>query len=249
MKNFREKIDIILPNYNSEDYIDQTLKSVINQSYKNWKLFIIDDGSNLKTRNILKKYRKNKKIKIIYLSKNHGAAYCRNLALKKSKSKFIAFIDSDDIWQKRKLETQIKFMIDKKKHFTYTFYKTIGLKKLNVSTPLSFSYSSFIRNTSIATSTMMVSREIVRGLNFTDTKICEDYFFKCKMLKKTKHAHAIPKYLTKYRIRFDSLQSNKLRNLYWIWKINYEYNKLSFVDNLISIFNISLNSLFKYGLK
>ena len=65
MKNFKEKIDIILPNYNSEDYIDQTLKSVINQSYKNWKLFIIDDGSNLKTKNILKKYRKNKKIKII----------------------------------------------------------------------------------------------------------------------------------------------------------------------------------------
>ena len=69
------------------------------------------------------------------------------------------------------------------------------------------------------------------------------------MLKKTKHAHAIPKYLTKYRIRFNSLQRSKLRNLYWIWKINYEYNKLSFVDNLISIFNISLNSLFKYGLK
>ena len=69
MKNFREKIDIILPNYNSQDYIDQTLKSVINQSYKNWKLFIIDDGSNLETRKILKKYKK-KKIKIIYLSKS-----------------------------------------------------------------------------------------------------------------------------------------------------------------------------------
>ena len=70
MKNFREKIDIILPNYNSQDYIDQNLKSVINQSYKNWKLFIIDDGSNLETRKILKsKYRKNKKIKIIYSQK------------------------------------------------------------------------------------------------------------------------------------------------------------------------------------
>ena len=52
MKNFKEKIDIILPNYNSEDYIDQTLKSVINQSYKNWKLFIIDDGSKQKNKNI-----------------------------------------------------------------------------------------------------------------------------------------------------------------------------------------------------
>ena len=180
MKNFREKIDIILPNYNSEDYIDQTLKSVINQSYKNWKLFIIDDGSNLKTKNILKKYRKNKKIKIIYLSKNRGAAYCRNLALKKSKSKFIAFIDSDDIWQKRKLETQIKFMIDKKKHFTYTFYKTIGLKKLNIITPLSFSYSSFIRNTSIATSTMMVSREIIRGLNLRIQRFVKTIFLNVK---------------------------------------------------------------------
>ena len=107
---------------------------------------------------------------------------------------------------KKEIRDSIKFMIDKKKHFTYTFYKTIGLKKLNVSTPLSFSYASFIRNTSIATSTMMVSREIIRGLNFTNTKICEDYFFKCKILKKTKHAHAIPKYLTKYRIRFNSTE-------------------------------------------
>ena len=79
------KVDIILPVYDCEDYLEQTIKSIINQSFKNWKLIVIDDNSNLKTKKILSKYKKNKKVKIIELSKNRGVAYCRNLGIKKSK--------------------------------------------------------------------------------------------------------------------------------------------------------------------
>ena len=249
MKNSQNSIDIILPSYNCEKYIKQTINSIINQSFKRWKLIIIDDASNEKTRKILLKYERNKKIKIIWLRKNKGAGFCRNLAIKKCNSKYIAFIDSDDIWHKHKLKQQVEFMLKNKKKFTYTFYKTFGLKKRIIKTPKKFNFSSFIRNTSIATSTMMIERKIAKNCKFTETEICEDYFFKCSALKKTKSAAALQKYLTNYRIRKNSLQSNKFKNLYWIWKINKKYNNLNFVDNLFSVISISLNSIKKYGFK
>ncbi len=243
------KVDIILPSFDCEDYLEQTIKSIVNQSFKSWRLIVIDDNSNLETKKILSRYKKNKKFKIIELSKNRGVAYCRNLGIKKSKSKYLAFIDSDDTWNKNKLKFQINFMEKRNLDFTFTYYKTIGLKKRNIKTPLNFTYYSFIKNTSIATSTMIVKRKIIKNIKFTNTKICEDYFFKCKILKKIKIAFGVNKFLTNYRIRLNSLQSNKLRNIYWIWKINKEYNKLNFFDNLISILSISLNSLKKYGFK
>ena len=100
MRKIIKNIDIILPNYNSALYIEDTIKSVINQTYKNWKLIIVDDCSDKNTKLILKKFSKHKKIKIIWLNKNKGAGYCRNLAIQKSNSQYIAFIDSDDIWKK-----------------------------------------------------------------------------------------------------------------------------------------------------
>ena len=96
-KKEKTKIDIILPNYNSSQFIIGTIKSILNQTYKNWKLIIVDDFSDAKTKNILKKISKRKKIKVFFLNKNHGAGFCRNFALKKSNSPYVAFIDSDDI--------------------------------------------------------------------------------------------------------------------------------------------------------
>ena len=249
MKSFRSEIDIILPNYNSEEFIQQTVYSIQNQSFKKWKLFIIDDNSNSKTKTILKSFKKDKRIKVIWLSKNKGAAYCRNLAIKKSSSKYIAFIDSDDIWAKKKLEYQLIFMKRFKYDFTYTFYETFGLKNKKIITPERYNFSSFIKDTSIATSTVMVTRKVAQNVKFTNTKICEDFFYKCQILKKVGSAFCVTKFLTKYRVRHNSLQSNKLRNLFWVWKINRNYNKLDFFNSLISIISISFNSFKKYGFK
>lgn len=248
MKSFRSEIDIILPNYNSEKFIQQTVYSIQNQSFKKWKLFIIDDNSNSKTKTILKSFKKDKRIKVIWLSKNKGAAYCRNLAIKKSSSKYIAFIDSDDIWAKKKLEYQLIFMKKFKYDFTYTFYETFGLKNKKIITPERYNFSSFIKDTSIATSTVMVTRKVAQNVKFTNTKICEDFYFKCFILKNNQ-AFCLNNFLTKYRIRKNSLQSNNLRNLYWIWKINKDYNKLNIIENFFSLFYISINSIKKYGLK
>ena len=246
-KTKKKKIDIILPNYNSHKFITETIKSIIHQDYYNWKLTIVDDNSNKKTKDILKKFSKNKKIKIYWLKKNQGAGFCRNYAIEKTKSPYIAFIDSDDIWKKNKLKKQIKFMTKNDYSFSYTCYETFGDKKKIISPPLRFNYSSFIHNTSIATSTMMVKRKEIINIKFTKTKICEDYYFKCQLLKKVNYAFCLNQFLTKYRIRKNSLQSNALRNFFWIWKINKDYNKLNFFKNIFSLLCISLNSIKKYS--
>ena len=151
------------------------------------------------------------------------------------------------IFGKNKLKNQIEFMLRNKLKFVYSNYETFGLKNKKIDCPLKFSYLSFTKNTSIATSTMIIKRNIVGNAKFTNTKICEDYYFKCKLLKKVKYAHCLSEYLTKYRIRKDSLQSSNLRNFYWIWKINKNYNKFNIIDNFISLLFISINSLKKYG--
>ena len=255
MSLFRSKesrVSIILPNYNSSKTIKLTVNSILSQTYKNWELIIVDDNSDKLTKNILTKYKDKKKIKIYFLKKNRGAAYCRNLAIKKSKSDYIAFIDSDDLWKKDKLKIQINFMKKKNYFFTYTFYKIFRSDnpiRKNVIVPAKFNFKSFIKNTSIATSTMVVKRVIVNNIKFLNTKICEDYFYKCQLLKKIGYAYCYPHYLSEYQIRKDSLQSNRIRNIYWIWKINKNHNKFSILNNLISIFFISLNSIKKYGFK
>ena len=249
MANKKEKkIDIILPNFNSSGYIKETIKSIIDQTFKNWKLIIVDDCSDKKTKTILKKFSKNKKIKIFWLKRNKGAGYCRNYAIKKSKSPYLAFIDSDDIWKKDKLETQLRFMENNNYLFTYTNYETFG-KKIRFITPAKeYDFKKFINDTSICTSTMIVKRNILKNIEFTNSEICEDYFFKCKILKIC-NAYCLDDFLTKYRIRKNSLQSSSLKNFYWIWKINKEYNKFNFVENFFSLFFISINSLKKYGIK
>ena len=104
-------VDIVLPNYNSYPYIQETLKSIVNQNFKNWKLFIVDGNSNIESKKILKEYSHYPNINIIWLKKNKKAGFCRNLAIRNSKSDYIAFIDSDDIWEKEKLSKQLNFMI------------------------------------------------------------------------------------------------------------------------------------------
>jgi len=247
-------VDIVLPNYNSADYVSATIESVINQTFKNWKLIIIDGNSNTETKKILKKYENHPNINIIWLKKNKKAGFCRNLGIRNSKSDYVAFLDSDDIWEKEKLLKQLTFMLKNKYYFTYTNYTAFksqnqrdNLRKIHP--PKYFTFGSFIKNTSIGTSTMIVKRSVINRIKFTNTKICEDYFFKCQILKKVNYAYCLSEDLTKYRIRGDSLQSNKIRNFYWIWHINKNYNHLGFLKNLLSILCISFNSIKKYGFK
>ena len=123
-----------------------------------------------------------------------------------------------------------------------------SLKK-KIPVPISSSFDSFTKNTSIAMSSVVIKRSVTGKIKFENLKICEDYLYKCEILKKIENAFKCPNILMYYRITKNSLQSNKFRNVYWIWYINKKFNKLKVLQNLKSIFLISINSLKKYGFK
>ena len=106
-KQKKIKIDIILPNFNSSDYIKDTIKSILRQTYKNWNLIIVDDCSDKKTKNILKKITKNKKIKVFWLKKNKGAGFCRNYALK-NQDLLTLLLLTQTIYGRRKVRVSTK---------------------------------------------------------------------------------------------------------------------------------------------
>ena len=248
-------VDIILPTYNCAEYIEEAINSVIDQTLENWKLIIIDDASKDSTTSLIKNYLNDKRIVFKILKKNKGQGFCRNLSLRYSSSKYVAFIDSDDIWKKDKLKKQIEFMNNFNLDFTYTdftiFKEINGEKKLNkqIVLPEKFTYDLFVNKTSICTSTMIIKRSIIGMTKFLNTKRCEDFFFKCELLKNCKTANNLRENLTFYRISKNSLQSNKFKNLYWVWYINKRYNKMNIIKNILSIFLISINSLKNYGFK
>ena len=116
-----ELVSIIMPSYNTGKFIGETINSVIDQTYINWELIIVDDCSSDNTDEIIKNIKDSR---IVYLKneKNMGAAVSRNRALREAKGKWIAFLDSDDLWKENKLEKQIKFMKDNNYYFSYTNY-------------------------------------------------------------------------------------------------------------------------------
>ena len=247
-------VDIILPNYNNGKYLKETINSIIAQTYENWKLFIIDDNSQDNSKEIIGNY-KNEKINIVYLFKNKGVAFCRNLAIRLSNSKYIAFIDSDDYWTQNKLKEQILFMEKFNYEFTYTDYTPFIVKrnekifKKQIIVSNSFNYDKFINDTSIGMSSVIIRRSIIGTIRFRRVRVCEDYFFKCEILKKGNTAVKFNQNTMFYRISKNSLQSNKLRNLYWVWYINKNYNRLSIFKNLKSLLFIIISSIKRYGIK
>tara|TARA_B110000971_G_C19916954_1_gene457267 strand:+ start:77 stop:835 length:759 start_codon:yes stop_codon:yes gene_type:complete len=248
-------VDIILPNYNKAFFLEETVNSVIDQNYNNWKLLIIDNCSTDSSKKVIQKFEKNKKINIIYLKKNKGVSFTRNLGIRLSNSKYIAFLDSDDLWTPNKLKDQISFMEKNNYNFTYSDYTPFFIKnkkkkfKKKIITPDFFNFETFIHDTSIGTSSMIILRNIVKTTKFPKAATLEDFPFKCKILKKIESAKKFNQNTVFYRITKNSLTSNKLKNLFWLWKINKNYNKLTFFRNFKSLFFISINSLKKYGYK
>ena len=247
-------IDIIMPNYNKAEFISEAVDSVVKQSYKNWYLYIMDGGSTDLSLQKLSKFSKIKNIRIISFKRNKGPGFSRNYGMRISNSKYISFLDSDDGWSSDKLEKQLNFMRKNQYNFTYTDYtpffqnkgKKIFKQKTNLQSKLNF--NEFIKNTSINTSTMIIERSIVKTHKFKKVKL-EDYLFKCDILKNNIIAQKYNESLAFYRILKVSRSSQKIKNVSSVWQINKKYNKLNFIQNLISVFSIAINSIKKYGLK
>ena len=245
-------VSVILPNYNNEKYLNQSINSVIEQTFINWELFIIDDASSDNSLKIINKYKKNENITILNLKKNKGVSFCRNLGMRLSKGKYIAFLDSDDFWTNNKLDGQIRFMSTKGYQFSFSDYFSFKdgnyEKTKQTSINRKFCFDSFIRNTSINTSTMILEKKIVANIKFPKLKLLEDYIFKCKILKKGYFAYKFDKVTAAYRIQRKTRSSNLLKNFFYLLYYNHTINRLFFVKNLFSVMHVFLNSLKKYGL-
>jgi len=256
-KNFEKKIivDIILPNYNKFIFLEEAINSVVKQTFKSWHMYIIDDCSTDDSVEAINQFANLPNITLIKLNKNMGPSFCRNYGMRVSKSKYISFIDSDDFWKKDKLEKQINFMEKNNLSFTYTDYtpffqkreKKIYKKQTNLVE--TFNFNSFIRNSSINTTTMIIRRSILKSHRFKKMKLMEDYLLKCKLLKDNNIAKKLNLNSAYYRILEGSRSSRRIKNVLMLWSINKNYNKLNFLKNIISIFSISLNSIKKYGIK
>ena len=233
-------VTIIIPSYNKKKYITKCINSVVNQTYLDWKLIIIDDCSTDGTQEILKEFLNNKKIEILFLKKNKGPSFCRNIGIRKSNSRYIAFLDSDDFWESNKLEDQLNFMEKNNIQLSFSDYFTFRgkqvIQRTNIKSELN--YSDFIMNSSINTSTMIIEKKIIGSNKFKKLNLLEDYVFKCEILKKGFTAKKFNKCLAAYRLTETNRSSNKFKNLVSLWGVNKKYNKLNFFYNLISLINM-----------
>ena len=244
-------VDIIIPNFNKEAFLDECIQSVINQDFKNWKLYIIDDCSTDKSKEIINKYSTNSKINKFFLTKNKGPSFCRNIGIRKSSSDYICFLDSDDIWEKNKLNDQLRFMIKNDYSFTFSNYTNIynDNSKKEVITKKKFNLKNFQMDTSINSSTIILKRSIIGLTKFKRINLLEDYLFKCDLLKKNITAYNVNSSLAFYRINSKSRSNSKFKNIYWFWIINKRYNKFNFFKNIFFLFLSIINSFKKYGFK
>jgi len=247
---FNPKISIILPNYNSQKTLKDTVKSVIEQTYQNWEIIIIDDSSNTETKNILSEYEKDKRFIIKYLNKNKGTAFCRNLALRNCVGEYVAFLDSDDIWSKEKLSTQISFMARELVNFSYGSYWTF---KDSIDNTLgqfepkdSISFYDLIKSCDIGCSTVVIDRDYYKDFRFLYTDK-EDFATWVYLLSdRTQIAKKFPSCFVYYRIGENSLSSNKLLELYRQNRVLKNVAKLSFIARLICLTIYSLKGLKKH---
>lgn len=224
------KISIITPVYNCEKLIGNTIETVINQTYTNWEMLLVDDCSTDNSEKIIEEYiRKDNRIKYFKLEQNSGAAVARNYALEKSEGRFIAYLDSDDLWKPEKLEKQVDFMVKHNYAFSCTDYEKIdeqgnSLNKI-VKIPQKVDYNLFLRNTIIQTVGVMVDTNLTGKelLVMPNIRRRQDAATWCQLLKNGFNCYEVPENLSYYRVVSKSLSSNKFKavkmNWYWYRKI------------------------------
>ena len=238
-------VDIIMPAYNCEKYISKAIESVKKQTYKNWKLIIINDKSTDNTKKEIEKYL-DEKILLINLEKHVGVAEARNIGMEKSQNRYIAFLDADDMWKENKLELQLKFMKQNNYEFTYTsfLYLKNGKEKQVKKIQESLNYKQALKNTIILTSTVMIDTKKIEKFKMPSI-YSEDTATWWKILKKEKTAYGLNEVLTIYRITPQGLSANKFKNLNKTWSLYRKHEKLSLIKSIYCFTNYIINAINK----
>lgn len=245
-----ELVSVVTPVYNAEKYIEHTIASVLMQTYPNIEHILVDDCSSDTSRIIIEKLaQEDSRIKYIKLDVNSGAAVARNTGIENAKGRYIAFIDSDDIWKVNKVEKQLHFMEDNKFAFTYTNYETIStdgeIKKATMNVPEKINYTGLLKNTAIACSTVIIDRGIIGDFRMPLVRKGQDTATWLMILKNLSYAYGLNEVLTSYRKVPGSISSNKIQALKRTWNTYYNIEKLPFFKAVYYFLYYSFNAIRK----
>ncbi|WP_416147719.1 glycosyltransferase family 2 protein [Salipaludibacillus sp. HK11] len=249
--NIQPKVSVITPSYNSERYIGKTIESVINQTYQNWEMIIVDDASSDETVPLINQYKKeDSRIHVIALEENKGAANARNVAIQQSEGRFIAFLDSDDEWMAEKLQKQIQFMLEKDIAFSHTTYWVVDQSNqfLNQSEKIASTttYKDLLKQNTIGCLTVMLDKEKLGQVQMVDIRARQDYVLWLEITKNGNLAYGINECLAKYREISSSLSSNKWNMAKLNWQVYRDIEKFSLPKSLWYFAHFAVNKTRKY---
>lgn len=243
-----ELVSIIMPSYNTSKYIAETINSVIKQSYYNWELIIVDDCSTDDTDKAVESFLSDKRIRYIKNKRNMGAAVSRNRALREAKGKWIAFLDSDDLWVSYKLEKQIEFMESNNYHFSYTNYAEIdengNENGITVTGPRKITRTGFYNYCWPGCLTVMYDADAVGLIQIADIKKNNDYAMWLKVCKKA-DCHLFSEELAMYRRgRAGSISTHSIiAMMKWHYKL---FRDAEGENTLLALLNTGRNMVFGF---
>ena len=234
------EVSIITPVFNSKRFIQACLDSVASQTFRLYEHIIIIDKSTDGTEQIIEKYAKtDKRIKIYWTKGSCGSGASRNLGIENAKGKYIAFLDSDDIWTHNKLEEQIKFMKQNRIHFSYTkyFIENTNTHKISVFHSKSFAtYKELLKNNFIGCSTVIYDSEVLGKIFSKQPYLRTDYSMWLQILRKVDYGQLLPLELATYKIHDNGISRNKISALYYNFKVLYFDERISFLKTIYYLF-------------
>lgn len=230
-------VSVITPSYNSKEFIQNTINSVINQTYSNWEMLITDDCSTDNTFDTLSELAKmDDRIKIFGLANNGGPGVARNHSISQAKGRFLAFLDSDDLWLPNKLEVQINSMLKNSWVFSYTSYQYISeagdIQDYIVKVKPRIEFSDILKTNYVGCSTAVYDTHFFDKVYMPEIRKRQDWGLWHRLLKKHGEAFGIDQILTHYRVRHDSVSSNKFGLISYQWSL---YRKVFGLGKLQSI--------------
>lgn len=239
-------VSIIMPSYNTASFIAESIQSVLAQSYKDWELLIVDDCSSDNTDEVVMPYTSDERVKYLKNERNSGAAVSRNRALREAKGKWIAFLDSDDLWMPEKLEKQVKFMVKNGYHFSYTRYAEIDTEDkrtgVSVTGPKKITKTGFYNYCWPGCLTVMYDRDVVGLIDIADIKKNNDYAMWLKVCRKA-DCYLLDEELALYRRgRKGSVSTGSIKTMIrWHYKL---FREAEGQGVLLSLFNTGRNMVF-----
>ena len=228
-------VSIVMPTHNSEKLVRESIESILNQSYQNWELNVVDDASNDNTLNILKEFEKqDDRIKVTANKINSGAAVTRNVSINKATGQYIAFLDSDDIWEIDKLKLQLSFMKSINASISFTAYKVINEEGeesgqlVDTKATGTYDYSDMLaKKATFGCSTVILDQCLVGKMQMPLLRTGQDYAYWLSILKTGHCAYAFNQALTRYRIVPGSISRNKVRKAMRKWEIYRRIEKIN----------------------